>query len=68
MKTQKMSLDNMQGKLSRAEMKNVMAGGQIPNSIYQVCDVCGTHASDCSPYTLLQTCGTVNVICECHQP
>jgi hypothetical protein len=27
MKTVKMSLANMQGKLSRAEMKNIMAGG-----------------------------------------
>lgn len=26
MKRQKMSLDNIQGKLSRAEMKNIMAG------------------------------------------
>lgn len=30
MKKQKMSFDNMQGKLSRAEMKNVMAGQTLP--------------------------------------
>lgn len=30
MKTTKMSLANMQGKLSRAEMKNIMAGYYTP--------------------------------------
>ncbi len=29
MKTQKMSLANIQGKLSRAEMKNIMAGSGV---------------------------------------
>ena len=29
MKTQKMSLANIQGKLSRAEMKNIMAGSGL---------------------------------------
>ncbi|MCU0351508.1 MAG: hypothetical protein MUF43_11900 [Flavobacterium sp.] len=28
METKKMSLDNIQGKLSRAEMKNIMAGAE----------------------------------------
>jgi hypothetical protein len=33
MKTQKMSLANMQGKLSRAEMKNIMAGQNTVDSV-----------------------------------
>ena len=57
MKLQKMSLANIQGKLSRAEMKNVMAGSG------SACDIfCPTSGGGwggyCIPYT---TCG--NGIC-----
>jgi len=39
MKTQKMSLANIQGKMSRVEMKNIMAGSGFGCS--QDGDVCG---------------------------
>ena len=39
MKTQKMSLANMQGKLSRAEMKNIMAGSGVSG--------CGGYLTTC---------------------
>lgn len=35
MKTRKMSIANIQGKLSRAEMKNVMAGSGVDNCQHQ---------------------------------
>lgn len=37
MKTQKMSLANIQGKLSRAEMKNIMAGSSSCQTVNQRC-------------------------------
>lgn len=40
MKTQKMSLANIEGKLSRAEMKNIMAGSGA------ICKSCSSD-SDC---------------------
>lgn len=43
MKTKKMSLANIQGKLSRTEMKNIMAGS---GPGYYKC--CWTGTSDCS--------------------
>ena len=43
MQTKKMSLANIQGKLSRAEMKNIMAGSGISSS-------CGS-VSNCSTGT-----------------
>lgn len=43
MKTQKMSLANIQGKLSRAEMKNIMAGSGTCAARWDKC--CTT--SDC---------------------
>ncbi|MDP1844411.1 MAG: hypothetical protein Q8K64_13420 [Sediminibacterium sp.] len=41
MKTQKMSLANIQGKLSRAEMKNIMAGS---GAVCHVNKPCTLHA------------------------
>ena len=41
MKTQKMSLANIQGKLSRAEMKNIMAGSG--GRCYTQCDINGAN-------------------------
>ncbi len=40
METKKMSLANIKGKLSRAEMKNIMAGSELPNCVTYlgVCD------------------------------
>jgi hypothetical protein len=44
MKTTKMSLENIQGKLSRTEMKNIMAGsGNAPGW-----KCCWTGTSNCS--------------------
>lgn len=43
MKTSKMSLANIQGKLSRAEMKNIMAGSGGDG-------VACTDNSQCTPY------------------
>ena len=41
MQTKKMSLANIQGKLSRAEMKNIMAGSTVPcNTIGGPVDFC----------------------------
>ena len=55
MKTQKMSLANIQGKLSRAEMKNIMAGSgemtcEVQNcgGCYSNCK-CDSHSSGCIP-------------------
>ena len=45
MKTQKMSLANIQGKLSRAEMKNIMAGSG--DQYYGTC----CNGTDCYPRT-----------------
>lgn len=44
MKTKKMSLANIHGKLSRAEMKNIMAGSECGGVI---CNSCTTDA-DCA--------------------
>lgn len=49
MKTQKMSLANIEGKLSRAEMKNIMAGSGSSCDVY-----CGSG----SYYTCSGTCGS----------
>ncbi len=46
MKTTKMSLANIQGKLSRAEMKNIMAGSGD----------CQSRGSNCSSATHLNCC------------
>ncbi len=60
MKTTKMSLANIQGKLSRAEMKNIMAGsggGSIP------CETtadCLPHGQNCVCLTGMHICGCVS--------
>jgi len=46
MQTKKMSLANIQGKLSRAEMKNIMAGSGGETSGY---GTCCTSGGDCGP-------------------
>lgn len=51
MQTQKMSLANIQGKLSRNEMKNIMAGSGAPT--YKCC--IGTECTNCSENQY--TCG-----------
>jgi len=49
MQTQKMSLANIQGKLSRAEMKNIMAGGGESLGCGCGSDAdCGAGANYCS--------------------
>jgi len=71
MKTLKMSLANIQGKLSRAEMKKVMAGSGIgggstcsikcPNSTEAV------SISDCSREAATEKCGgdPAGATCNC---
>ncbi|MEO9209959.1 MAG: hypothetical protein ABI208_02625 [Ginsengibacter sp.] len=56
MKTTKMSLTNIQGKLSRAEMKNIMAGSGS-------CTV--MNGPPCSPGTCPNVCYVISlgVIC-----
>ena len=56
MKTTKMSLANIQGKLSRTEMKNIMAGSGAG---------CGTGIS-CSGKKSGDSCGTKFCVCESH--
>ncbi len=46
METKKMTLANVQGKLSRAEMRNVMAGRDEDDGIPECKDTCATNA-DC---------------------
>ncbi len=61
MQTQKMSLANIKGKLSRAEMKNIMAGSgneykccwdKYPND----CSVCVVNGSSCVAGATLKAC------------
>ncbi len=47
MKPQKMSLANIQGKLSRAEMKQIMAGSA--GGGYKCCWTGTTNCSECVP-------------------
>ncbi len=47
-----MSLANIQGKLSRTEMKNIMAGDENESS---ACGTVGT-ASNCPPFTTPEKC------------
>ena len=58
MKTQKMSLTNIQGKLSRAEMKNIEAGSGLTCAART--EVCCTTADCCSGLTCTQY-GSPNV-------
>lgn len=50
MQTQKMSLANIQGKLSRAEMKNIMAGSGNCQGYDQACSTIN-HLNCCTDYT-----------------
>lgn len=54
MKTIKISLQNLKGKLSRSEMKNIMAGTEPVG--------CGTGIS-CEGKTEYQECGTKGCSC-----
>ena len=56
MKTTKMSLANIQGKLSRSEMKNIMAGREIEPI------GCGTGIS-CADKQEFEICGTKDCSC-----
>jgi len=66
MKTQKMSLANIQGKLSRAEMKNIMAGSGGGSCGGGTCSVYDSN----SGITYSGTCGYSDMggglqLCEC---
>lgn len=54
MQTQKMSLANIQGKLSRAEMKNIMAGSGDGTGCFSDAD-CPTKSRLCSSTTIYVT-------------
>ena len=58
MKTKKMSLANIQGKLSRTEMKKIMAGsGKIQKCcIGNECTTCQPGAGPCGPKATLTDC------------
>jgi len=58
MQKNKMNLANIQGKLSRSEMKNIMAGKVAPVG-------CGTGIS-CDNKSSGDSCGTKSCICEKH--
>lgn len=52
METKKMSLANIQGKLNRAEMKNILAGAEDDGGF---CGTVGT-AQNCPPGTTAEKC------------
>lgn len=65
MKTKKMSLENIQGKLSRAEMKNIMAGsgqsgGYCINSVGSWIGSC-CIPDDCITYCRSGQCACYNL-------
>jgi hypothetical protein len=55
MKTLKMSLENIQGKMSRKEMRNIMAGS---GGSYSKCTKSCSTNSDCSNFPNSSTCNT----------
>jgi hypothetical protein len=71
METKKMSLANVQGKLSRAEMKNVMAGDESVGggTCFLRCDqttTVGIEVTDCSRATMEANCtGDTKPVCVC---
>lgn len=54
MQTQKLSLANIQDKLSRAEMKSIMAGSGNTGSCLNICQT----SADCT--SICKTCGGTN--------
>ena len=59
MKIQKMSLANIKGKLSRVEMKNLMAGSSLCTS------ACWPPGSSCLGDGFIGTCGTISTTTCC---
>lgn len=57
MKTKKISLVKIQGKLSRDEMKNIMAGDAELGSANYCGTTCNSNA-DCTVSAICLTCGT----------
>lgn len=59
MQTQKMSLANIKGKLSRTEMKNIMAGSGYSAKCCNAageCTQCSTTQGACGPTATLTNC------------
>jgi len=58
MQTKKMSLANIQGKLSRAEMKNIMAGSGSSCTCYSNsdCTACGKAGALCRSFMGSNVC------------
>ncbi|MEQ1554293.1 MAG: hypothetical protein ABL929_08955 [Ferruginibacter sp.] len=66
MKTQKMSLANIQGKLSRAEMKNIMAGSESGGTgCYKCCWNGTSNCSSCSFSYSGASCTTNATLVKC---
>ena len=68
MKIVKMSLANMQGKMSRMEMKGIMAGLDDCCDVSMCCSngreiSCSSSGSNCSTGANSITCGDLTVLC-----
>jgi hypothetical protein len=57
METKKMSLENLKGKLSRSEMKNIIAGITYPGDPF----TCLPNGSTCYTFTVTQCCNTCGI-------
>ncbi len=62
METKKMTLANMQGKLSRAEMKNLMAGNDVKDG--NICKACQPNGSTGGNYGCISSTGKASD-CKC---
>jgi hypothetical protein len=63
MKTLKMSLENIQGKMSRKEMRNIMAGSGSSCADYSN-DGCNNHKA-CVYGNEAGICKTTSGVCQC---
>jgi hypothetical protein len=62
-KTTKMSLANIQGKLSRAEMKNIMAGSGCGECLDEYSFDCSSNAVCCSGFSCVRNGTNTGTIC-----
>jgi hypothetical protein len=61
MQTQKMSLANIKGKLSRTEMKTLIAGGNEQQKVQKCC-----IGTECTPCQMIFTpCGPNATLTDC---
>ncbi|PIF34326.1 hypothetical protein CLU81_4965 [Flavobacterium sp. 9] len=67
MKTQKMSLSNIQGRLTRSELKTIMAGSGVydgPKSV-KCCNQSTGRCGDCASSTGIPTCSQGYELKDC---